>query len=99
MSNPFNAFNLSEFKRWIKNHADNLDTNSSMVGLSVRAKDSSVENFDEKISVEFGDEGEIVKQFLESGGTISEQDGNRFMIEVEGGSFVCHRRFLKRSGF
>ena len=96
MSNPFNSFNLSDFKKWISNHKDDSEKNSSLVGSSVRAKDS-IENFEEKITIEFGEEKEIVEQFLKSGGTISEQDGNRFLVEVEAGSFVCHRRFLKKS--
>lgn len=96
MSNPFNSFNLSDFKKWINDHAGENSDNASLVGKKVRAREG-IENLEEKISIEFGDEKDIMEQFLSKGGTISEQDGNKFLIEVDSGSFVCHKRFLKKN--
>ncbi len=95
MQNPFNFFNLSDFKKWVKNQSENESNGDSVVGKKIKAK-SDIENFDEKISIEIGDEKEIVEQFLKYGGTIVEQEGNKFLIEVDAGSFVCHKRFLKK---
>ena len=95
MHNPFNFFNLSDFKKWVTTHSENENENNSIIGKKIKAK-SGIENFDEKISLEMGDEYDVVKQFLEFGGIVTEQDGNKFLIEVDAGSFVCHKRFLKR---
>ena len=95
MQNPFNFFNLSDFKKWMNNHSEKENENKSFVGKTIKAR-TNVENFEEKIQIEFGDESEIVKEFLENGGKITEQEGNKFMIEVTSGSFICHRRFLKK---
>lgn len=96
MSDPFNSFNLSDFKKWINNHHDTKKSEDEFIGCHVKIR-PSVENFDEKIQIEYGDESEILKQFLESGGKVLERDGNRLMVDVDAGSFVCHKRFLKKT--
>ena len=95
MNNPFNFFNLSDFKKWIKNHDDNNQEKESFIGKRIKPK-SNIENFEEKIQVEIGDEKEIVEDFGKIGGKIIEQDVNKFMIEVKSGNFICHKRFLKK---
>lgn len=95
MSNPFNYFNLSDFKKWIENQSIDESQKNSSIGKIVRAK-NNIENFEEKIEIEVGDENEIVQEFLKKGGKVTEQDKNRLMIEVSSGSFICHKRFLKK---
>lgn len=95
MNNPFNFFNLSDFKKWMNKHSEEESKNNSFVGKHIKAR-SNVENLEEKVQIEFGDDEDVIKEFLESGGKITEQDGNKFMIEVSCGSFICHRRFLKK---
>ena len=95
MQNPFNFFNLSDFKKWVNNHSEEDNKKSSMVGMKVKAK-NNIENFEEKIEIEMGDELEVVKEFIKNGGVVSEQEGNKFLIDVESGSFVCHKRFIKK---
>ena len=46
--------------------------------------------------MESGDSDTVLEEFLKSGGIIVEQDGNKYLIEVESGSFICHKRFLKK---
>ena len=41
-------------------------------------------------------EKEIIEDFSKNGGKAVEQDGNKLMIEVSSGSFICHKRFLKK---
>lgn len=94
MSDPFNSFNLSDFKKWINGHHDAKKSEEELIGCHVKAR-PGVENLDEKIQVEYGDESEILKQFFESGGTVLERDGNKLLVDVDAGSFVCHKRFLK----
>jgi len=95
MQNPFSFFNLSDFKKWVKNHSEEEDKNLSCLGKKIKAK-NNIENFEEKITMESGDSDMVLNEFLKSGGIIVEQDGNKYLIEVESGSFICHKRFLKK---
>ena len=38
----------------------------------------------------------IVEDFKKNGGVISEVDGQKLMIEVDSGTFVIHRMYVKR---
>lgn len=96
MNDPFNYFNLSDFKKWINNHHDEKNYEDEFIGCHVRAR-PGIENLDEKIQIEYGDDSEILRQFLKVGGTVLERDGNKFLVDVDAGSFVCHKRFLKKT--
>lgn len=95
MQNPFSFFNLSDFKKWVKNHSEEENNNASLLGKKIKAR-SNIENLEEKITMESGDSDMVLEEFLKSGGIIVEQDGNKYLIEVESGSFICHKRFLKK---
>lgn len=96
MNNPFNFFNLSDFKKWVENHNEKEKEDKTFVGTKVKQK-GSIENFNEKIQVEYGDETEIIGEFEKNGGVVIEQDGNKMLVDVSCGTFVCHKRFLRKS--
>ena len=64
-------------------------------GLTVESK-VSAKHLLEKIVPEEGDAKELVKDFVENGGTVRGIDGTNFLIEVELGSFHVNRRYVKR---
>ena len=91
---PFGSFNLSDFKKWIKNHSDNKEK-ESVIGTKVESK-ISLANLLQRIQTD-EIEQEIAEDFKENGGTIMETHGHEFLIEVNSGSFIIHRMYVKKS--
>jgi len=96
--NNLSSFNLSDFRKWIQ--SQNLKSvemrKPDLKGLAVESKVSSKQLLSQ-ISPEKGEAKDLVKNFIENGGTIRNIDGTNFLIEVESGSFYVNRRYVKRS--
>lgn len=93
----FNLFNLNDFKKWIHDQQDDDDSPSkpNLVGVHVESK-VNVKKLISRIDVQEGEEVEIAKEFKQNGGTISEVDGVNLLIEVDSGSFIIHKMYVKR---
>jgi len=95
----FSEFNVNNFKRWIKNQEEDGDDTQELLGMKVESKI----NFKKLISrikildPEEGEEELLAKEFRQEGGTISDIDGNNFLIEVSSGSFTIHKMYVKKS--
>lgn len=90
---PFEIFNLADFKKWIKKQED--VSNNTIVGLTVESKISK-KRLSSEIEVQDGETEDIIKDFYENGGTINDVDGNIFLIEVNSGTFLIDRTFVKK---
>lgn len=93
-NDPFGPFNFSEFKSWMKNQQD-CNLNQNIIGLQVESK-ISFKKLITKIEVEDGELKEVAKEFIKSGGTIKEVNGQNFLIEVKKGIFLINRTHTKR---
>lgn len=93
---PFGPFNLNDFKKWMGGQHDNK-SKSHMIGLEVESKVSYKKLLSRIIEMDEGDSiEEVAKDFKENGGVISEMDGPNILIEVDSGSFIIHRMYVKR---
>lgn len=91
----FNLFNLNDFKKWIHNQQEEKQPKSNLLGVHVESK-INVKKLISRIDVQEGEEIEIAKEFKQNGGTISEIDGTNLLVEVESGSFIIHKMYVKR---
>ena len=98
MDKQWNDFNFNDFRKWvnsqkdespIKKHEDKLQA-GALVESKVSAKKIMV-----RMDIQEGDEEEIAKEFKQKGGTISEIDGNDILIDVDSGSFIIHKAYIK----
>ena len=96
--NKLSSFNFSNFRKWIQNQdLEYVEMNKpGPKGLTVESK-VSLKHFLTQIKPEDGDAKELVKNFIEDGGTVRGIDGTNFLIEVESGSFYVNRRYVKRA--
>ena len=96
--NKLSSFNFSDFRKWIHNQdLESVEMNKpSHNGLTVESK-VSPKHLLAQIKPEDGDAKELVKNFIENGGTVRGIDGTNFLIEVESGSFCVNRRYVKRA--
>ena len=92
---PFGPFNLSDFKKWME-HQQDAKAKPNMVGLQVESK-VTLKKLLSRIEVQDGEIEEIAKEFKKNGGTISEVDGHNVLIEVDSGTFIVHRMYVKRT--
>ena len=96
--NKLSNFNLGDFRKWMQNQdLESVEMNKpSLNGLAVESK-VSPKHLLTQIKPEEGDAKELVKNFIENGGTVRGIDGMKFLIEVESGSFYVNRRYVKRT--
>lgn len=89
---------LDDFKKWMSEYNDenkNLNT-SKLIGLQVESKLKPKRLIKHMLSYD-GDSEDIANDFCEYGGSILEvQDPTFFLIEVDSGTFVIHRCFIKK---
>jgi hypothetical protein len=88
------SFSLNDFKKWMENQNTEEKTND-IVGMSVESK-ISMKKLLEKIEPESGDLYEVAKDFRRQGGRVAEMDGSSLLIEVNSGSFIISRLFVRR---
>jgi len=96
--NKLSSFNFGDFRKWVQNQdLESVEMNKpSPKGLTVESK-VSPKHLLTQIKPEEGDAKELVKNFIENGGTIRGIDEMNFLIEVESGSFYVNRRYVKRA--
>lgn len=102
-------FCLEEFEDWLLKQDEqipmdfnlekiienkNKQLQEDLSGFEVKAKVSR-EKIDEKIEVVDGDQEDLIEDLLEFGGTILEDKGKQFLIEVDSGSFYLSKFCLK----
>lgn len=93
-SDLFGQFNFNDFKKWMNTQKDNK-SKTNYVGLQIESK-VSLKKFSTRIEVENGDIDDIMEDFKNDGGTIVSVEGNKFLVEVESGSFIVHKMYTKK---
>lgn len=97
-------FSMSEFQKWFSKQDDvknffeiqeeNANPLAKFVGHEARPKVSKNKLL-EKIEEASGDEYELIHEFCEDGGSISDVNGKNLCIETEGGHFELPRFCVK----
>lgn len=95
-SDPFNpaCFSLSDFKKWMESQQKDNSCDQEVVGMKVEPK-IGLRKLIEKIESE-EDATDLAKDFRRHGGIITEEDGNNVMVEVESGSFIIAKNYIKK---
>jgi hypothetical protein len=93
-NDPFGPFDFGNFKKWMKKQPD-VSSKSNMVGFQVESK-VTFKKLLSRIDTQDGILEDVAKTFKKSGGIIKEVDGNNVLIEVDSGSFIIHRMYIKR---
>ena len=89
------SFSLNDFKKWMDSQSD-YTMRKHQIGTKVESK-ISLKKLIDRIEPEEGDLVEfLAKDFKRNGGTLAQMDGQAFLIEVDTGSFVISRLFVKR---
>lgn len=89
------SFSLSDFKKWMENQQKDESPKKNLVGMQVEPK-VGLRKLVSRMESDDGDIEEMAKDFKKDGGMISEMDGHKLMIEVDSGSFIIHRMYVKR---
>ncbi len=92
----FNLFYLNDFKKWIHKQKDESPSRPHMIGVQVESK-VNLKKLVSRMDVQEGEEEELAKDFKQNGGIISEVDGSNILVEVDSGSFIIHKMYIKRS--
>lgn len=90
-------FNLEDFKKWMESQVSkrySMHNDDDLMGKKVTSKISS-EKLMEKIEIEDGEIEELVEEFKKKGGMVADTDGKKLLIEVESGSFILSRNYVK----
>jgi hypothetical protein len=85
--------NADNFRRWIRNHSEEKEKNSDMTGLEVQAK-FSAKKIIKNMCVENGKAGRVIREFMESGGTVKDVSGDEYLVSVPSGEFTINKKFL-----
>lgn len=93
-NDPFGPFDVGNFKKWMKNQPD-VSSKSNIVGLQVESK-VTLKKLLTRIDTQNGILEQVAKDFKKSGGVITEVDGQNVLIEVDSGSFIIHRMYVKK---
>jgi len=90
-------FNINEFKKWMKDYPEDGSPSmrSKYAGIRVVAK-ASVDKMINHVETE-EDDYEVLEDFVENGGIIVEDDGGRFLVEVETGRFMLPKKYVARA--
>ena len=96
-------FSLDDFKRWMRTNDGDDDVqpevehqSSNLIGVAVEPKIDE-DRIQAKMEVEDGYPEDLALDFSENGGVIANVDGKYFLIEVDSGSFLIHRAYVRRS--
>ena len=84
--------NADNFRRWIKSHSDEQEP-ADMTGAEVQAK-YGAKKMMKCMCVESGKAGRVIREFMDSGGTVKSISGNEYLVEVPSGEFTINKRFV-----
>jgi hypothetical protein len=93
--NKFGQFNLADFKKWMESQQEQSPYRKNFVGVFVESK-IHLKKLSHRMDVQEGELEKVAKDFKENGGVINEVDGHHFLINVDSGSFLIHRMYVKR---
>ena len=93
MDNGF--FNVNEFKKWMNTQKPENRV-SKFIGIYVESK-LSAKRLINRVESDSDNVEEIVEDFVDNGGTITDVDGNWFTIAVPSGEFIVPRMYIKKS--
>jgi hypothetical protein len=92
---PFGLFDLGDFKKWMKTQNDSK-IETDLIGFHVESK-VTLKKLISKMEVEYGVTEEVARDFKKNGGTITEADGNKVLVEVENGTFIIHKMYVSKN--
>jgi len=96
----YNEDNLSieHFRKWIKQQEqfDSKIEKKYPLGIQVESKVNS-KKLSNIMTLENGQMGRVIKDFMKNGGKIAEVDGDNFLIEVTMGSFYIKKSYVRRA--
>lgn len=90
----FGQFNLSDFKKWMKNQPEENTKEVDLIGVKVEAK-VPLKKLLSHMDVQDGDLVEVAKDFRKNGGVVSDWTDNNVLVEVDSGNFVIHKMYIK----
>ena len=90
----FSLFNLNDFKKWMHTQKEEIPSKQNFMGLHVESK-VGFKRLISRMDVQDGEEEELAKEFKNHGGVISDIDEHNFLIEVDSGSFIIHKMYVK----
>lgn len=92
-------FNLEDFKKWMESQSSkrhSMHNDDSLIGKKVTSRINS-EKLTEKMEIEDGEIEDLVEEFKKKGGMVADTDGQKLLIEVESGSFILSKNYVKIS--
>jgi hypothetical protein len=95
MKDPFEIFNLNNFKKWVNESKEN-EFENKFVGFQVESKISTKKLLDVCEVVE-GNSKKVIKEFHSSGGTVIAENNNMLLIENKKGKFELHKMYIRVS--
>lgn len=89
---------LDQFKKWIstQNEYNPKIEKKFPIGIQVESK-VNAKKLASVMTLENGQEGRVIKDFMKNGGKISEVNGKEFLIEVTMGSFYINRNYVTQA--
>ncbi len=87
-------FSLNDFRKWMDGQQGEVPTEKDVIGLRVGPR-VGLSKLIDKMETD-DDIYEVAREFQKEGGVISEEDGQRVMVETESGSFIIHKSYVKR---
>lgn len=93
-------FDFGDFKKWVKRFEESSSTKfnkskSPLIGKRVKSR-IKTSKLVEAIEPEEGEIDDLILDFKESGGLISDINGEHFLIQVESGNFYIPRKYTKK---
>lgn len=91
-------FSFSDFKKWISEQKDKpKKVTEDIVGSKIESK-VSLNRLVKKIEENEGDKEELATDFSNNGGIVVDEDADHnLLVEVDSGSFLIPRFFVKKS--
>lgn len=93
------SFTLDDFKNWMNRQMDQPSSKCrrhELIGQQVESR-ISLKKLTAKIKSDEGDISEMAQDFRDYGGLVLEVHNNTATIEVDSGSFLIHKGYLKKS--
>jgi hypothetical protein len=88
-------FNMGDFKKWVEQQQESefkFSRHEVRVEPKINAKKLA-----HKIIPEEGERRDLVLDFKENGGLVTDINGKEFLIEVDSGKFFISRQYVKRA--
>jgi hypothetical protein len=89
---------IEHFRKWIKQQEqfDSKIEKKYPLGIQVESKINS-KKLSNLMTLENGQMGRVIKDFMKNGGKIAEVDGDNFLIEATMGSFYIKKNYVRRA--